>query len=91
MILAQKLRLIWIDACLDQDLGLNRSDVMSAFDISTPQASYDFREYISRWPDRIRYDSSRKAYYRVGPFSAFNDNTKRAVLMALRAVKADGI
>jgi len=90
MILAQKLRLIWIDACLDQDLGLNRSDVMSAFDISTPQASYDFREYKSRWPDRIRYDSGRKAYYRVGA-SAFDENTKRAVLMALRAVKAADI
>ena len=33
MILAQKLRVIWIDACLDQDLGLNRSDVMSALDL----------------------------------------------------------
>ena len=91
MILSQKLRLIWIDACLDQDLGLNRSDVMVAFDISTPQASHDFREYISRWPDRIRYDRGRRAYYRVGAATAFDDNTKRAVLMALRAVKAADI
>lgn len=91
MILAQKLRLIWIDACLDQDLGLNRSDVMSAFDISTPQASLDFREYISRWPDRIRYDAGRKAYYRAGSEPAFNYDTRRAVLMGLRAVKAADI
>lgn len=91
MILSQKLRLIWIDACLDQDLGLNRSDVMQAFDISTPQASHDFREYISRWPDRIRYDRGRRAYYRAGTVSAFGDDLKRAVLMALRAVKAADI
>lgn len=91
MILSQKLRLIWIDACLDQNLGLNHSDVMQAFDISTPQASLDFREYISRWPDRIRYDIGRKAYYRAGPLSAFNADLKRAVLMALRAVKAADI
>jgi len=88
MILAQKLRLIWIDACLDQDLGLNRCDVMTAFNISMPQASHDFRAYINRWPDCIRYDKSRKSYFRRGADSAFGQDTKRAVLMALRAVQA---
>lgn len=91
MILAQKLRLIWIDACLDQDLGLNRSDVMRAFDISASQAALDFRKYREGWPDRIRYDPRWKAYYRAGSEPAFDENTKRTVLMALRAVKAADI
>jgi len=91
MILSQRLRLIWIDACLDQDVGLNRSDVMAAFEISTVQASLDFKEYIARWPDRIRYDRSSRAYYRAGSEPAFEYDTKRAVLIALRAVKAADI
>ena len=88
MILAQKLRLIWIDACLDQDTKLNRGDLAYAFEISIPQASLDFREYIARWPDLIRYDKGTKGFYRVGPNSAFTHKTKCAVTAALRVVSA---
>jgi len=55
-------RLEFIDFRLLWDGRVNRGDVMGAFGISAPQATADFRRYLSLAGDRVGYDSSVKAY-----------------------------
>lgn len=51
------------------DGRLNRGDLEREFDISTPQASVDLRNYQEAAPGNIEYDSSEKAYVATGDFS----------------------
>ena len=51
------------------DGRLNRGDLEREFDISTPQASVDLRNYQETAPGNIEYDSSEKAYIATGNFS----------------------
>lgn len=44
------------------DGRLNRGDLEREFDISTPQASVDLRNYQEAAPGNIHYDSTEKAY-----------------------------
>lgn len=40
----------------------NRSDLMKAFDISTPQASNDIKKYIEMFPSALTYNMKKKRY-----------------------------
>jgi hypothetical protein len=51
------------------DGRLNRGDLEREFNISTPQASVDLRNYQEAAPGNIEYDSSEKAYVATGNFS----------------------
>lgn len=42
--------------------GLNRSDLESTFEISTPQASVDLRRYREIAPDNIEYDGAGRTF-----------------------------
>lgn len=59
---ARTVRMIWIDAVIDDDGEIGRREIMAAFGISTPQASADLRRYMSKNPGRIAYDRSGKRY-----------------------------
>jgi len=51
------------------DGRLNRGDLEREFNISTPQASVDLRNYQEAAPGNIEYNSSEKAYVATGSFS----------------------
>lgn len=51
------------------DGRLNRGDLEREFNISTPQASVDLRNYQEAAPGNIEYNSSEKAYVATGNFS----------------------
>lgn len=50
------------------DGRLNRGDLEREFNISTPQASVDLRNYQEAAPDNIEYNSSEKAYVATSRF-----------------------
>lgn len=58
-------RLDFIDWCLDHHDELQRADLMKTFDISMPQASYDIKTFMLRYPGAIRYDATMKRYVPV--------------------------
>lgn len=60
-------RIQWIDECIRIFGFINRHHLQDKFDISTPQASLDFREYMRRFPDKIKYNTSTKQYERQAP------------------------
>lgn len=41
---------------------IRREHLMRKFDISTPQASVDLRDFQRLYPGKIKYDKSMKAY-----------------------------
>lgn len=59
---SQQRRLRFIDFRIQWDGVLNRGDLRSAFNISTPQASNDISKYQELWGERLRYDKSSKSY-----------------------------
>ncbi len=59
---AQTVRMIWIDAVIDDDGEIGRGEIMAAFGVSPAQASHDIRKYLSKNPRRIGYDVSLKRY-----------------------------
>lgn len=82
---AQLLRLIWIDTRLE--IGhVNRSDIMTAFDISQSQAAIDFRTYRAEHPTCIEYDASARHYRR--PKKAKPAYPQHLRLTALHVVSA---
>ena len=56
-------RLEFIEFRLFWEGGVNRSDIISEFGVSVPQASKDLTLYQERAPDNIYYDRSRKKYF----------------------------
>lgn len=60
---ATKMRMVWIDGSVLNGRPLQRGHLCEAFGISVPQASLDLAEFQRRWPDRLVYDTSKKAYY----------------------------
>ena len=56
-------RLEFIEFRLFWEGGVNRSDIVSEFSVSVPQASKDLTLYQEQAPDNIRYDRSRKKYF----------------------------
>lgn len=79
----QVLRLIWIDAFIEQgSLLLNREHIKLALDISIPQASLDLQIFQQIFPGRIRYDKSLKGYCRGQAPQPFTDHEHKAALLA---------
>lgn len=52
----------WIAEMLAVYGFINRQHLERKFGISRPQASADLQTYLRTHPDRVRYDTSRKAY-----------------------------
>ncbi len=59
---AQTVRMMWIDAVIDEDGEIGRTDIAQAFGVSIPQASADIGRYRKMNPRRIAYDPSYKRY-----------------------------
>jgi hypothetical protein len=59
-------RLEFIEFRLFWEGGVNRADIVRAFDVSVPQASKDLTLYQERAPDNAVYDKSAKRYV-AGP------------------------
>ena len=57
-----ELRLEFIEFRLFWEGGVNRSDIISMFDVSVPQASKDLTLYQERAPNNAIYDKSAKRY-----------------------------
>lgn len=63
-------RLAFIDLRLQYDGRINRSDLMSYFDISVPQASTDMRLYKELAPGNVAYDASARVFVALPEFKA---------------------
>ena len=61
-------RLEFIEFRLFWEGGVNRSDIVSEFGVSVPQASKDLALYQEQAPDNIHYDRSRKKYFSQDSF-----------------------
>lgn len=61
-------RLEFIEFRLYWDGGVNRSDIIEAFDVSVPQASKDLTLYQERAPHNAVYDKSAKRYVASSQF-----------------------
>jgi hypothetical protein len=57
-------RLSWIKESIDIFGSIRREHIMRKFGISTPQASYDIRDALKRWPDLMAYNLTTKQYER---------------------------
>lgn len=55
-------RLDYIDLCMVTKQQIRRVDIMSAFDVSLPQASADLSLFQSLYKRAIVYDKSAKCY-----------------------------
>jgi hypothetical protein len=55
-------RIAWIKESIEIFGYVNRDHVQKKFGVSTPQASYDIREVMKRWPNLMEYDTSLKRY-----------------------------
>jgi len=62
-------RLEFIDFRLRWEGKLNRSDLMSFFGISVPQASLDIARYLELAPKNLKYDRSARVYVATPEFS----------------------
>lgn len=61
-------RLEFIEFRLYWEGGVNRSDIIEAFDVSVPQASKDLTLYQERAPNNAVYDKSAKRYVASNEF-----------------------
>jgi hypothetical protein len=86
----QAMRLIWIDAWLERsEFLLRRQHLMEAFDISTPQASYDLKQFNNAFPGRLTFDRSAKGFRATnGSAPAFDPWMHESVFAAGRAAAA---
>lgn len=66
---SQDRRLKFIDFRLRWEGRVNRSDLVSHFDISAVQASADFAKYTDAAPQNIGYDTKLKSYVRGEAFA----------------------
>jgi hypothetical protein len=74
-------RLRFIDARLFWDAIINRSDLINEFAVSPAQSAADFREYLARSPNGVRYDTRAKAYVATSKFEpVFGEPNARAEL-----------
>lgn len=84
-------RLEFIEFRLFWEGGVNRSDIVSTFDVSVPQASKDLTLYQERVPQNAIYDKSAKRYVAGPNFTPFfHQADPDAYLQRLRA-RADGL
>lgn len=84
-------RLEFIEFRLFWEGGVNRSDIVSAFGVSVPQASKDLTLYQERAPQNAIYDKSAKRYI-AGPHfkPLFHQADPDVYLQRLRA-RAEGL
>ena len=83
----QTMRLIWIDAVLDEDGEINRTDIMRAFGVSVAQASVDLSAYRRRHQGHLYYDTSAKCWRRFeGRTPLYSREIHEAAISAVRAV-----
>ena len=61
-------RLQFIEFRLLWEGHVNRSDLIETFNISVPQATLDFREYLERVPGNMDYDKQRRFYFPTTTF-----------------------
>lgn len=61
-------RLEFIELRLFWEGRINRSDLVETFEISTPQATLDLREYQTHAPNNIVYDVRQRAYLAAPDF-----------------------
>jgi hypothetical protein len=88
---APEQRLEFIEFRLFWDGGINRSDLMTRFGVSEPQASKDLTAYRELAPGNLEYDSSRKRYVPASPFRPlFLKPNPDRYLAQLKAI-SDGI
>jgi hypothetical protein len=86
---AQTVRMMWIDAVIDEDGEIGRSDITRAFGVSMPQASADIRRYMARNPRRIAYDPSLKRYLMIeGTNPIFMRDARNAAVEMVNAVQS---
>ncbi len=84
-------RLEFIEFRLYWEGGVNRSDIIEAFDVSVPQASKDLTLYQERAPHNAVYDKSAKRYVASNEFQpCFLKPDAGQYLNQLRSV-AEGI
>ncbi len=84
-------RLEFIEFRLYWEGGVNRSDIVEAFDVSVPQASKDLTLYQERAPNNAIYDKSAKRYVASETFQpCFLKPDAAHYLTQLRSV-AEGI
>lgn len=83
-------RLGFIDRRLYWDAQINRSDLISYFSISTPQASADLAHYERVSPGNMSYDSRAKAYVAAPTFTPRAEPSARLYLAQLQLI-ADGV
>ena len=71
---------------------VNRSDLEEHFQISTPQASVDFRRYQEAAPGNIEYDASEKCYVATEGFNPrFLRLSPERYLLQLQALSTDAV
>ena len=58
----QNYRMEWIGETLRIFGFINREHIQRKFGISTPQASYDLREFMKQHPGAITYNKNAKRY-----------------------------
>lgn len=63
-------RMAWIRESVLIFGQINRDNIMLKFGVSLPQASYDLKKVLERWPDLMAYNTSTKRYERCGPAPA---------------------
>lgn len=87
----QDRRLEFIDFRLQWERSLNRADLKTFFNISTPQASLDIARYATMAPDNLLYDRSSRTYVAAAEFAAlFSTSSPSRYLRELLA-SAEGL
>ena len=79
---SRKQRLEFIDFRLQWEGQLNRSDLITHFGISVPQASHDISAYTEVAPENLRYDRSQRAYLATAEFKPMFSATQSQSLLA---------
>lgn len=74
----QTRRLNFIDVRLQYDARINRSDLMSFFDISAPQASADLGLYQDKAPENLVYDHRQRIYLATEAFKPISGRSEAA-------------
>lgn len=84
-------RLQFIEFRLLWEGHVNRSDLITAFGISVPQSTLDFREYNDRAPGNMEYDKRRRYYFPTTTFKPlFISDSADGYLSQLAALDITG-
>jgi hypothetical protein len=84
-------RLEFIEFRLFWEGGVNRSDIVRAFNISVPQASKDLTLYQERAPQNAIYDKSAKRYIASPDFRPLFHQADPDVYLRRLQARADGL